>query len=220
MISIVMAAYNRADLLDWTLRSIRNQYFPGEIIVVEDGYDNGFTGCICRAHGAKWIQRIDRPNVPFSNQSVPLNMALDAAKGEILIIQNPECLHVGKVIMPLAEAVTENTAVFARCIAQNHDGTLGQDYCSSGNPRPFFFCGAIRADRMLRFDESFKFYGWEDDDMRDQLKDAGMQFVFRDDIVVHHQWHPSLWHGNPEGTAGEWANRELYLRKRLTHIPS
>lgn len=215
-VSVVMTAYKRAHLLEPTLRSIRNQVLMGEIVVVEDGGEECAT--VCRAHGARWICRRDRPDLPYSNQSVPLNMGIDAAKGDILIIQNAECKHIGEVVNPLADAVTENTVVFARCVSLKQDGTEGEDYCSTSNPRPFFFCGAIRRDKMLRFDEGFVGYGWEDDDMAYRLKAAGMQFVFRDDIVVHHQWHPSLWHGNLEAAALEAANRERYLRKRLTSV--
>lgn len=59
-------------------------------------------------------------------------------------------------------------------------------------PRPFFFCGALRREHFLRvegMDESFKGYGWEDDFFAFQLKRIGVEFTFRDDVVVHHQWH-------------------------------
>lgn len=215
LVSVVMTAYKRANLLVETLRSIRNQVFIGEVIVVEDGYDGGYTETVCRAHGAKWICRKDRPDIPYSNQAVPLNMGIEAATGEIIILQNAECVHVGKVIAPLVESVAPKTAVFARCISLNKDGSHGQDYCSTNNPRPFFFCGAFLKEGFPRFDEGYAGYGYEDEDMARQLEQMGYTFLWCDDFVVHHQWHPSLWHGDKLGAEMEAANRERYRQKWL-----
>jgi hypothetical protein len=44
-------------------------------------------------------------------------------------------------------------------------------------------------ERLRGFDEDYKFYGFDDDDFAFRLLRIGVNFQFRDDIVVHHQWH-------------------------------
>lgn len=212
-VSLVMTAYQRSDLLDWTLRSIRDQVFDGEVIVVEDGYDGGLTRAVCNAHGAKWLCRKDRPAIAYSNQSVPLNMGIRAAQGEVLILQNAECKHVSERLIANLCSVGPNQALFARCVSLRQDGTEGEDYCSTANPRPFFFCGSILRKNMPEFDEGYVGYGWEDDDMAEQLKRNGISFVFRDDLVVHHQWHKSFWLGDAEAAKLQELNRERFRVK-------
>ncbi len=208
-VSVVMTAFNRPAQLRATLASIRSQAVPVEIIVVDDGSDVE-TPSICASGQVDFYRRLNRPSSPtYRNQALPLNIGIRAATGDVLIIQNAECLHVGPVIADLASRLTGHNVVFAQVVALDQSGILGIDYCSLFNPRPYFFCGAIRRDTLLRlrgFDEDYLTAGWEDDDMADRLRREGVDFLFTD-ILAYHQWHPPAKY-DPIG------NQALFERKR------
>jgi GT2 family glycosyltransferase len=104
-ISIVMTHFNRAHLLERTLHTFTyNKTRDFEIVIVDDAsetdeweklinliseYEQHFKFKLFRTkETSKW----------YSNPCVPFNIGLKKAKGKIIIIQNPECLHVGNII--------------------------------------------------------------------------------------------------------------------------
>ena len=215
-VSIVISTFNRNPQLYQTLASIRWQKYAGglEIIVVDDGdLSHGYPSAkfVCGRFGAKWIRCCRPASTSFRNPSLPNNMGIRAAAGEVVILQNAECRHdAPDNLARLTALVTPTRAVFARVLSQQEDGTVGMLYCGEENPRPYFFCGAIRREWLLRlrgFDEDFSGSGYDDDDLGDRLAGAGVEFVFSD-VAVTHQWHP------PAGTYSDVAEmRALYQEK-------
>lgn len=213
-VSIVITTFNRNPQLAATLSSIRQQKFAGEVIVVDDGdqsHGHPSAALVCNAFGAFRIPVRRAASTRFRNPSYPNNVGIRAATGDIVILQNAECKHVDpKTIEKLIGLVTGDNAVFARVIATDEDGSPVMTYCGPDNPRPYFFCGAIRREHLIRlrgFDEDFVGAGYDDDDLADRLAGAGVSFLFSE-ILVHHQWHPP---------AGEYADalemRALYQQK-------
>src|SRR5687767_13081485 len=100
--SVVITSYRRAHLLRNTLESIRAQRTDCETIVVSDGGDDDeywvYSDFEIAGMEIYLRERINRPEVLYSNQSVPLNMGVEWAEGDILILQNAECMHEGNVI--------------------------------------------------------------------------------------------------------------------------
>lgn len=195
-----MTAYRRAHLLVNTLGSIARQKVPDlEVIVVEDGDDGGRTREICEQAGVVYVQRKSRPNVGYSNQARVINLGLRRATGEITILQNAECQHVGDVIESLCSRVGDSNVVFAKAASLQRDGSFLMWYVHpDGMRRPFFFCGAMRTANFIRlggFEESFTSYGYEDDDFAERLGLAGIRFDFTYDMVEH-QWHEQLYAGD------------------------
>jgi len=216
MISIVLTSHNRPMQLLETLRSIDKQAVNGrEIIVVNDGTDDRTQG-ICWAFDTRHIRVKQPPSPLYRNPSRSLNVGIRAATGDIVILQNAECKHVGKqVITDLVDRVTDTNCVFTHVMSINQDGSMGICYCGPENPRPYFFCGAIRREWFIKlrgFDEDYTGYGWEDNDMADRLSRSGVSFEFTD-IEVHHQWHPPAGeqHGMEEG-------RIMFETKRQTDV--
>jgi len=216
MISLVLTTFNRPCQLLETLHSIDRQHIMNqEIIVVDDGTDD-HTGDICDAFNAKWIRLERKQSAHYRNQARPLNVGIKAAQGDIIILQNAECKHVGEhAIRDLSGRVTWNNAVFAHVTAMNQDGTHGICYCGPENLRPYFFCGAIRREWLMKlrgFDEDYQGYGYEDDCMADRLRRSGVTFEFTD-IEVEHQWH------EPAGLQGDLSKGEaMYAAKRGTSV--
>jgi len=216
MISLVLTTFNRPSQLLATLHSVdRQRVGDSEIVVVDDGNDARTPG-ICYAFDVRYL-RLQRPSSKhYRNQARPLNVGIKAAKGEIIILQNAECKHIGSnVILDLASRVTWNSVAFAHVTAMNRDGSRGICYCGPENPRPYFFCGAIRREWLMKlrgFDEDYQGYGYEDDDMADRLRRSGVTFEFTD-IEVEHQWH------SPAGLQGDLSKGEaMYAAKRQESV--
>ncbi len=214
--SIVITTFNRNPQLARTLASIRGQRFEGEVIVVDDGdlsHGHPSAQLVCDRFGAKRISLRRPASLQFRNPSYPNNVGIRAATGSILILQNAECEHIDpKTIEKLTVPVIADPSVvtFARVVAMQQDGSQGTLYCGQENPRPYFFCGAIRRQYLfdLRgFDEDFTGAGYDDDDLADRLGASGAKFEWTS-ALVRHQWHPP---------AGEYADvgsmRALYQEK-------
>jgi len=110
MISIAMAYYNRRKHLINTLNSItKSEYKKIEVIIVDDGSDD--------EHRIEDLQeqfdfltviRIDKKDKKHINPCVPFNIALGKTKGDIVILQNPECFHYDDVLTHVAENIKPN----------------------------------------------------------------------------------------------------------------
>lgn len=101
MISIVTAYHNRKDLFHNTLKTIDK--FKGnneiEVIAVDD--------CSSEEERIEDLQsnfsflkviRIEKENKWYINPCAVFNIGFKEVNGDIVIIQNPECLHIGDVI--------------------------------------------------------------------------------------------------------------------------
>jgi glycosyltransferase involved in cell wall biosynthesis len=111
-ISVVMAYFNRPEVTLNTLRSInRSSYKNFEVIIVDDGSDpelkisphltNEFNFPI------KVIE-IEKEKKLHTNSCVPYNKGFQIATGDLVIIQNPESLHVGDVLTFCNENIKQN----------------------------------------------------------------------------------------------------------------
>lgn len=105
MISIVSGYYNRKELFHRTLKSIaKSEYKDIEFIAVDDGSspEHRIEGLQSEFPFLK-VKRVEKGNKWYINPCVPFNMGLRAAQGDIIVLQNPECLHVHDVLKYLSE---------------------------------------------------------------------------------------------------------------------
>jgi glycosyltransferase involved in cell wall biosynthesis len=194
-ISIVITTYNRPVLLRDTLASINRQGIRNlEIVVVDDGTDNE-TQEICKQFNATYIKICRPQTAEYRNPARPINIGIRHARGNVILLQNAECVHVDpNTIEKLTRAVTDKNAVFARVTGMKQDGTPDILYCGKEYRRAFFFCGAIKKawfEKLRGFDEDYTKAGYDDNDFADRLEKEGVQFEFSD-IEVHHKWHPRV----------------------------
>ena len=194
--SIVLTTFNRNPQLAQTLHSIARQQVPNlEVIVVDDGdgrHGHPPARFLCDHFGARYIPCRRSASVQFRNPSLPNNMGIRTATGDVLILQNAECRHEdAETINKLVSQVTPTCVAFAKVIALDQAGNRLQDYCSPQTPRPYFFCGAIQRDILVRlrgFDEDYTGAGYDDDDLAARLAGESVEFLYTN-ILVHHQWH-------------------------------
>jgi glycosyltransferase involved in cell wall biosynthesis len=194
-VSIVITTFNRPELLQNTLASIRKQGVSNlEIIVVDDGTDDK-TQNICAQFNATYI-KVNRPQSDtYRNPARPINIGIRYSKGDIIILQNAECVHIDpEAIKKLITQVTDKNAVFAWVMGLKPDGTPDHLFCGASSRRPYFFCGAMKRywfEQLRGMDEDYPGGGYDDDDFADRLKKSGVEIVYSD-IAVNHQWHPHL----------------------------
>jgi GT2 family glycosyltransferase len=110
-ISIVTSYYNRKPQFINTLKTISksNQINNVEVIVVDDGsapehkLDDipeifPFVKVITLKNEDKW----------YINPCIPFNKAIRAATGDIIVLQNPECFHVGDILSDIVSRINDS----------------------------------------------------------------------------------------------------------------
>lgn len=191
MISICIATYNKAALLQKTLHSIFMQLGDYEVIVVDDGSVD-YTNLVCREYPVNYI-RIDRPP-KYRNPAVARNVAYRAAKGDIIIAQSDDVMHVSRnCIAALASTLKEGHFVIANVLNVAPNGKIMAYYTGPRNQRPLFFLGSLYRKDLYAVggnDEEFVFPGREDVWFAKCLM-QGLHLtpLYPTTIVGHHQNH-------------------------------
>ncbi len=181
MISIVTSYYNRKKLFEETLKTIKKSEIKDiEVVAVDDGSDPGQ-----RLEDLKHqfpflkIVRLEKENKWYINPCVPFNIGIKESKGDKIILQNPECLHVHDVLKCVEEELDDSKYISFSCYAvspelnkkvplQSQYGTLADDikifpqkaYIGGDNPgwynhsvyRPtyYHFCAALTRNNMAK----------------------------------------------------------------------
>ena len=131
MISIVTAYYNRKKLFERTLISIANQNFEKdlEVIAVDDGSDDDerLEDLQVKFPFLKVI-RLEKKNKWYHNSCIPFNIGFRAAKGDKIIIQNPECLHFGNILDYTDDHLNENNYLSFACYSLDKESTENLEY--------------------------------------------------------------------------------------------
>lgn len=126
MISIVTAYYNRKQLFINTLQSIKQQdsTYLLEVIAVDDGSDENerLEDLISQFPFLKVI-RLEKKNKWYHNSCIPFNIGFNAAKGEKIIIQNPECFHYGNILNFTENNLLQNTYISFGCFSLDKTST-------------------------------------------------------------------------------------------------
>jgi glycosyltransferase involved in cell wall biosynthesis len=221
-ISIVIAYYNRRKLFIKTLESISKTIIHKdwfEIIVVDDGSDeqeciDDLADVFCDLNIR--IIKIIATKKWWTNPCIPYNIGFEFASGDVIIIQNPECLHLGDIVDYVINNIEKNKYLVFGCYAIGHEKTnliynvniddpnyLGimKTFVKSGkwyqhskfNPRGLNFCSAITRvdlDDLGGFDEKFaKGIAKDDREFVFRVDKKGMNIIMVDSPFVIHQFH-------------------------------
>ena len=210
-ISVVIPTYNRLGLLKKTLQCLDQQTYPPnqyEVIVVDDGSDDGTEDYLRRAAAQGKLQYIRQEN---RGPATARNRGAQVAKGKIIAFTDDDCLPESNWLATLSESYTDVSvpspvAVGGRienlssghwlcdfCALQNkhHQSsrTGNPDYLDTANAsfRKFIFLD------LGGFDENFPFPSGEDIDFGFRFADAGYDFLLEPKAVVQHAGRISLW---------------------------
>ena len=126
-ISIVTSYYNRKVQFLNTLKTIKlsEQIDNLEIIVVDDGSSNEqkLDDVIVDYPFVKLI-RIEPEEKWYANPCIPFNKAINAATGDIIVLQNPECLHVGDILTNIVNNLTDSNYITYSVYSADYNATL------------------------------------------------------------------------------------------------
>ena len=219
MISIVTAYHNRKKLFLKTLESIKKSKVKDfEVIVVDDcSIDEHRLEDIVGLYPFLKLIRLEKKDKWYVNPCVPYNIGFKAAKGEIVIIQNPECYHLNDIVDYVANKLQSTEYFSFSCYSldqnqtSNLDETISKNFIinkptsfdgesgwyNHGLYRPFgyHFCAAIHKDSLEDlngFDERYSDgIGFDDNEFLVRINRKGLKLKIVDDFSVLHQWHYS-----------------------------
>lgn len=174
MISVVTAYYNRKKLFTRTLDSMMPHFgtIDFEVIVVDDGSDeHERLEDLTKLYPFLRVIRLEKQQKWYKNPCIPFNIGFSEAKGDKIILQNPECYHLDAILPYVNAHLVDNTYLSFGCysldkentdneelfadknhirntIANNNyamkmDGELGWYNHSVHRPAAFHFCAAL-----------------------------------------------------------------------------
>jgi len=203
MLSVVMPFWERQEALERSLALMTKHYanVMMEVIIVDDGSP---MPCILRERIYPWPVRIIRLEYKREarNPCVPINIGVQAAHGDVILLTNPEILHNKPVIGAMLEELQQlgpkgYVLAAAWCPEQRTwhcHSTISGDRPDLDLKLPrdsgFHFCAMF--SRMLwveagGFDPDYRDgQAFEDADWVQRVARAGGIFKIRDDLVVEH----------------------------------
>ncbi|MDA3616416.1 glycosyltransferase family 2 protein [Polluticaenibacter yanchengensis] len=180
MISIVTAYFNRKKLLIRTLESLKDAYgkVNFEMIVVDDGSkEDERLDDLLSIYPFLKVCRIEPNEKWYSNPCIPFNKGFELAKGDKIILQNPECYHFHNILEYVDQNLKQNEYLSFGCFSLDKestdsaslvfdrnkidnliksnpntvtvDGGLGWYNHSKYRPASFHFCTAMMAEDLV-----------------------------------------------------------------------
>lgn len=147
------------------------------------------------------------------NPCTPINTAIRASIGDIIVLTNPEVLHTENVLDGMLKTL-QGPKDYVTVACQNEDGSWlagpGVDYGSGGRwPVPpnshFHFCAMFRRslfDEVGGFDEEYRFgQSGDDADWLWRVYSAGAVFKLAPGVVLHARGERTQWFGDLETNA-------------------
>lgn len=225
-----MAYYNRLALLKYTLTTISKSQFTDLEIVIVDDYSNkeNQLDTIPNEFPSLNFNIIKMSSLndvkTYINPCVPYNMGFKASKGDKILIQNPECCHMGDVLQYVDDNVTDSNYLSFHCYATDkhdlsalHQGesivdvdipiTKGRWYNHKTiRPVGYHFAAAISRNNLKKlngFDERMATgRNYDDDEFVQRVKFLNLNIEFVQTPFVIHQHHGKSFNNplNPEIT--------------------
>ena len=126
VVSIVMAYYERAALLKTTLASFKTLGYSNdvEVIIVDDGSIREPLAI----DASEYEFRIKCIIIPSSkkrhiNSCVPYDVGFEQANGDVVIIQNPECIHLDNIVNHALHNSNDTNYLSYSCYSLNEEST-------------------------------------------------------------------------------------------------
>lgn len=209
MINIVMAYFDRRVWLQRTLESIKlsKHHKDVKIIIVDDASEVPLTLESIDTLGLDiFIETITIEEKTWTNPCVAYNRGFRHVEGDMVIIQNPECVHSGDVIAHAINNYSETNYLVYSCWSlclpipldfKNYESLPGRWYCHStlGLEKAYHFLSVISKKNLKKlggFDQRYADgYCFDDDEFLFRIKRMGLdvQIVPTDEVYCVHQHH-------------------------------
>lgn len=219
-ISVVTAYYNRLTLFVETLKTMANSSIKDfEVIAVDDASDESQRiEPLVKEFPFLRVIRVNPEDRWYMNPCIPFNRAIAEATGDIVVLQNPECLHVGDVLEYIAKNANSRTWLSISTYAFNEQftqrirtekrlpdfrkmpqgafvGKMGIGWYNHPVYRPtyYHFCAAITKDNLDKlggFDERYALgIAYDDNELVERVTRLGLLKFIATEVTVIHQHH-------------------------------
>jgi glycosyltransferase involved in cell wall biosynthesis len=237
LVSILITAFQRPELLNWGLYSLARQAmtFDFETIVINDGIPD-YSERICRRYQEclhiKYLftgQRNLSGRIQWRVPGFAFNIGARRATGEILIMSCAEIFHLDPTIAKLTYTVMHNPKLLAITAGKDdQDGSFLAQLINSGGQYdagryaaypelctllPFLMAVSKTEFMALGgYDEDFTGIAYDDCDLTDRLIKNGCRYQPTDSRIIH-LYHPRIAYGCFENP--DWMyNKKLYNERR------
>lgn len=230
-----MAYYNRLPQLRYTLKTMENSLSENFEIVIVDDYSSeqhslDTLPAEFESLNFNIIKMQDiNPIKTYVGPSIPYNVGFRESQGDKIIIQNPECCHMGDVLQYTLDNLNNENYLTFHCYAATKSETR---VMQSGEPLPMFtdkksrwynhvterpyayhFTTAITRENLVKlngFDEQFaQGHDMDDVELIYRVKALGLELQFVEAPWVVHQYHRKTY-DNPHNPPVTVNNRELW----------
>jgi len=226
--TLLIPTYNRNELLEFGLQSVRAHKFPGrlEILVLDEGAEKMAkeTEAVAKKWNAEYVRTRAAGDTSWRIPGFALNIGAKLAKGEILVLSCPEIFHRGPCLQELVEQVARNPNAIAIPRGLLDDGEAlkalkdGRQPGYSGTELrtqlPFLL--ALRRDAYIAiggYDEDFVGRCYDDDDFVDRLVAMGMEYVYTQSPIIH-LYHSTDNRSTPEARTRALFNQQLWKARK------
>ena len=122
--SIVMAYFNRKEQLMLTLKNFEKNYksYSFEVIIVDDASNNknNLEGIEQEFSFPMQVYKISKEEKnDRKNPCIPYNIGFQKSRGNVIIIQNPECFHIGDLLGYVKDNLNNNNYITFSCFSPN-----------------------------------------------------------------------------------------------------
>ena len=201
-VTVVIPARNAAPTIERCLAALAEQTVsPDEVIVVDDGSTDD-TAAIARRLGAQVISQ------DHSGAGAARNRGAQAARGELLLFTDADCVPVPDWVERLVEALNREEVAAARGVTTSEQAEPAARFAQLEYDEKYrqlarhdnvefvaTYSAAYRRDAFWRFggfDEGFVGATSEDQELSFRLAREGLRIAFVPAAAVRHHHHTSL----------------------------
>lgn len=193
---LLYTTLNRTPLLRNSFERLLPQTLPDEILVVDDGGDDGCEALCEEFNDRLPIRYLYNHNPGKTICSMARNIGLKSTDADLLITCEPECMFLTDVVAQMLHRHGENPVdvISAGTVYHAQEaGELDPDRCTVTEGWVAPWVGLYGREWLYAlggWDESFPSdWGWDDTDLLTRLRVAGHGQVIDREIKLLHQWH-------------------------------
>lgn len=197
MYSIIIPTFNRENITKSSvftlLHLLKNTDLRYEIIVVNDGSTDGtenFFKKLAKENEKVRIVNTDKTKGTYRNPGFARNSGMKAAKGDVVCFCDGDILHLTDPLTPTDEIIKKSegncyiTGIHYRLFGSRVEGPRGV-----GKDMPHGSWLAVKKTHIEEiggYDQRFRRYGNEDQDIVQRLRRLGLKHYASEDIIAIH----------------------------------